>query len=48
MGAEFSKNEGYPTDYGHLDLNLGMHAREKVYPKIYEWLIKRSETRDLY
>jgi pimeloyl-ACP methyl ester carboxylesterase len=35
---EFSKEAGYHTDYGHLDLNLGLHAREEVYPKIYEWL----------
>jgi pimeloyl-ACP methyl ester carboxylesterase len=40
---EFSKDAGYLTDYGHLDLNLGVHAREEVYPKIYEWLVKRSE-----
>jgi pimeloyl-ACP methyl ester carboxylesterase len=39
---EFSKDTGYHTDYGHLDLNLGMHVREEVYPKIYDWLIKRS------
>jgi fermentation-respiration switch protein FrsA (DUF1100 family) len=35
---EFSKEAGYRTDYGHFDLNLGLHAREDVYPKIYEWL----------
>jgi pimeloyl-ACP methyl ester carboxylesterase len=40
---EFSKNAGYHADYGHLDLTLGIHAREEVYPKIYEWLVKRSE-----
>jgi hypothetical protein len=40
---EFSKDAGYFADYGHLDLNLGVHAREEVYPKIYEWLVKRSE-----
>lgn len=40
---EFSKEAGYRADYGHLDLNLGVHAREEVYPKIYEWLVKRSE-----
>ena len=40
---EFSKESGYRADYGHLDLNLGIHAREEVYPKIYEWLVKRSE-----
>ena len=35
---EFSKEAGYRTDYGHLDLNVGLHAHEDVYPKIYEWL----------
>lgn len=35
---EFSKEAGYRADYGHLDLNLGFHAKEDVYPKIYEWL----------
>ncbi len=41
---EFSKEAGYRADYGHLDLNLGLHSREEVYPKIYDWLVKRSET----
>ena len=35
---EFSKDAGYHADYGHLDLNLGLHAREEVYPQIYDWL----------
>jgi pimeloyl-ACP methyl ester carboxylesterase len=35
---EFSKAAGCRADYGHLDLNIGLHAREDVYPKIYEWL----------
>ncbi len=39
---EFSKEAGYHADYGHLDLNLGLYAREEVYPKIYEWLVKRG------
>jgi hypothetical protein len=39
---EFSKETGYRADYGHLDLNLGMHAQEEVYPKISEWLRQRS------
>jgi pimeloyl-ACP methyl ester carboxylesterase len=39
---EFSKEAGYRTDYGHLDLNLGLHAIEDVYPKIYEWLHAHS------
>jgi len=40
---EFSKEAGFRADYGHLDLTLGVHVREEVYPKIYEWLLKRSE-----
>ncbi|PNX52769.1 MAG: hypothetical protein BV458_07880 [Thermoplasmata archaeon M9B2D] len=40
---EFSKEAGFCADYGHLDLTLGVHVREEVYPKIYEWLLKRSE-----
>lgn len=40
---EFSKEAGYRTDYGHLDLTLGVHAREDVYPRIEEWLRKRSD-----
>jgi len=41
---EFSRDAGYHADYGHLDLNLGLHAREDVYPKIYDWLVERSKT----
>jgi len=40
---ECSKEQGFSADYGHLDLNLGLHAREEVYPRIYQWLIKRSK-----
>ena len=40
---EFSKEAGYSADYGHLDLNLGLHAREEVYPEIYDWLVERSK-----
>ncbi|DAC72831.1 MAG TPA: hypothetical protein DSN98_03360 [Thermoplasmata archaeon] len=40
---EFSKDAGYRADYGHLDLNLGIHAREEVYPKIYDWLAEKSK-----
>jgi pimeloyl-ACP methyl ester carboxylesterase len=41
---EFSKEVGYRVDYGHLDLTLGVHAREEVYPKIYDWLMEHSTT----
>ena len=40
---EFSKDAGYQVDYGHLDLNLGINAREEVYPKIYTWLVQRGK-----
>ncbi|HVP99963.1 MAG TPA: alpha/beta fold hydrolase [Candidatus Thermoplasmatota archaeon] len=40
---EFSKEAGYRDDYGHLDLNLGLHAREDVYPAVQAWLRKRSD-----
>jgi hypothetical protein len=39
---EFSKDAGYHADYGHLDLNIGIHAREEVYPKIHRWLWSRT------
>jgi pimeloyl-ACP methyl ester carboxylesterase len=39
---ELSKEAGYSTDYGHLDLNIGVHAREDVYPVIDGWLRTRS------
>jgi len=29
---------GFSADYGHLDLPLGDHAREEIYPLIAEWL----------
>ncbi|HJN77870.1 MAG TPA: alpha/beta hydrolase [Myxococcota bacterium] len=29
---------GFAADYGHLDLPLGDHAREEIYPLIAEWL----------
>jgi pimeloyl-ACP methyl ester carboxylesterase len=44
---EFSKEAGYRIDYGHLDLNLGMNAREDVYPKIKAWLRERSDVSSL-
>ncbi len=42
---EFSKRAGYSADYGHLDLNLGIKAKEEVYPVIYKWLRKRAMER---
>ncbi len=37
----FSKKNGYTQDYGHLDLNLGLNAKDEVYNFIYEWLKQR-------
>jgi pimeloyl-ACP methyl ester carboxylesterase len=39
---EFSKEAGYQADYGHLDLNLGFHTRDEVYPAIYNWLVHQA------
>jgi polyhydroxyalkanoate synthase len=32
------KATGFAADYGHLDLLLGDHAEEEIYPLIVEWL----------
>ena len=32
------KANGFSADYGHLDLPLGDHARDEIYPLIAEWL----------
>ena len=29
---------GYRADYGHLDLTIGRHAPEEVYPLLLDWL----------
>jgi hypothetical protein len=39
----FSKENGYSNDYGHLDLNLGLNAKKEVYNEIFNWLKKRAE-----
>jgi len=39
---ELSQKNGFSADYGHLDLNLGLHARDEVYPRIAQWLRERS------
>ena len=32
---------GFASDYGHLDLVLGDHAAEEIYPRIVEWFSDR-------
>lgn len=32
---------GFSSDYGHLDLVLGDHAAEEIYPRIIEWFSDR-------
>ncbi len=39
---ELSQKNGFSADYGHLDLNLGLHVRDEVYPRIARWLQERS------
>lgn len=39
---ELSKKNGFTADYGHLDLNLGLHARDEVYPRIGQWIRDRD------
>ncbi len=34
----FGKEFGYKSDYGHLDLVLGINAPKEVYPQILSWL----------
>jgi pimeloyl-ACP methyl ester carboxylesterase len=34
----FSKKNGFSSDYGHLDLNLGKKSKEEIYPVIAQWL----------
>lgn len=39
----FSKDKGYKANYGHLDLNLGIHAKNEVYPVIHNWLLQHDK-----
>ena len=32
------KSTGFEVDYGHLDLPLGAHAEEEIFPLIVDWL----------
>jgi pimeloyl-ACP methyl ester carboxylesterase len=38
----FGIDSGDDHDYGHLDLLLGDHAQDEVYPEILEWLEHRA------
>ena len=38
----FGKEEGYRNDYGHVDLVLGKHAPQEVYPVVAEWMKKHD------
>jgi len=31
---------GFQVDYGHLDLPLGAHAEEEIFPLILDWLVE--------
>lgn len=33
--------DGFSADYGHLDLTLGDHARDEIYPRITGWFAGR-------
>ncbi|MFH1753999.1 MAG: alpha/beta hydrolase [Candidatus Omnitrophota bacterium] len=36
--AIFSKENGYPDDYGHSDVLIGKNSEKEVYPVMLEWL----------
>ena len=38
----FGKSQGDLSDYGHIDILLGITAPEEVYPVISEWFEQRS------
>ncbi|MGH7858496.1 MAG: alpha/beta fold hydrolase, partial [Candidatus Binatia bacterium] len=40
--VEFGEESGHSADYGHIDLILGRHAHEEVFPRIGDWLEERS------
>lgn len=33
-----SRDEGFDSDYGHIDLVLGKDARREIYPHVSAWL----------
>jgi pimeloyl-ACP methyl ester carboxylesterase len=39
----FCEETGCTHDYGHFDLNMGLHVKEEVYHYIYEWLIHQEK-----
>lgn len=38
----FGKSEGQQEDYGHCDLVMGRNARDEVWPRIGEWLVRHD------
>ncbi|GEM_PF-4328689 len=42
---ECSKKTGHTVDYGHVDMALGLFARNEVYPHVQEWLEEHSTRR---
>lgn len=39
----FCEESGCKYDYGHFDLNTGLHVVQEVYPFIYRWLMHQEE-----
>lgn len=39
--VELSEENGFSADYGHIDMVLGKHAPDEVYPLIREWFDSR-------
>jgi pimeloyl-ACP methyl ester carboxylesterase len=40
----FGKINGYWSDYGHDDIIIGRHARDDVFPYLYNWLVAHPAT----
>jgi pimeloyl-ACP methyl ester carboxylesterase len=39
---EFGERSGFSTDYGHIDLIFGRDAPDEVFPKVRDWLSRRT------
>lgn len=42
--AILGKGFGHRKDYGHVDLAVGDHAQDEVYPMIADWITRHSQT----